>query len=462
MKLTHFQLCSMKINESNIHFRCRMRMIAPAWRVWEIEARQKWPLRNKIKELHKTLKKIKASTSVLQSAHSQLKNKETQQRGKILELTVKRRDLITRYTAEKKQLEVKAEELAAAARMDVHNQHRNEKKEWDRQSRAWSAERNRLKREIDQCAAAVARISAEKSNAIRDVEVALSKQRRIAGKARKFRDVARKVQEAADIHAQTRSEDLEKLLSEFQMWKNTTEKRMKVLKKDLSIAILKERETQHKVDSLRKAEVDRKFRFAARQARLHNHMCMYRCFAYWMKMCEGQRIGARIAMRSQQHLQRETMRAAYAKAQSDKKAKSAQQALKTLQDKLDLEHKNHVAEVTRLNEELDLQIKTFVVERDALTEAKLEATAASERRDAEACAEIRALMNEVKDLRESVVVSDANKLTAMVLEEEVTSLREKLEVAQAEVAQKKAELNAVSHGINSLLLTPDDKDQVYL
>ena len=128
---------------------------------------QRWPLRNRNIELKKALQKSTTALSSLQIAHDNLKNKEIQQRGKIMELTVKRRDLISRHAVEKKQLFIKAEELAAEAERKVRDQHRNKTKEWERQSRAWSAERTRLKQEIDQCATALARVTTEKSNAIR-------------------------------------------------------------------------------------------------------------------------------------------------------------------------------------------------------------------------------------------------------------------------------------------------------
>ena len=429
-------------------------MLSSVWRTWEIGAIQRWPLCQKNSQLRKTLHSLKQHVSGMQVAHDTLKSKEVQQRGKILELTVQRRDLITRHSAEKKQLAADAELLVAQAKIHVRKEHRREIVQWEEQSRAWSAERSRLKREIDECAAAAALACAQKSSAMRDVEVALSKQRRFAGKARKFRDIARNIQETSDIDTQARRDDVDNVRAELQKWREAAEERANAMDAALASALAKQDTYKRQMEGVRKAELEGRMRHGARLVRLRRRLRMFRCFAYWMKLCEAQKIGTRIAMGARQQAQRQSMRAAYAMKQAEKKTESANKALEALRKAADLERVQYTTEMGKLNEELDMQIVTLARDRDSLLHAHAEAAEAAQRRDEDARAEIQALSKEVEDLREKAIVSDANKLTAIVLEEEVVTLRVRLDASKAEVAQKEAELRAVSQGINLLLVTP--------
>ena len=434
--------------------RCRLRMLSSVWRTWEIGAIHRWPLRQKTSKLRETLRILKQNLSGIQIAHDSLRSKEVQHRGKILELTVQRRDLITKHTAEKKQLAVDTELLVAQAQTQVRNEHRREIIQWEEKSRSWSAERSRLKREIEECAAAAALACAEKSSAMRDVEVALSKQRRFAGKARKFRDIARNVQEISDIDAQARRDNIAKMQAQLQEWRDAAEERAHAMNAALASALAKQDTFRREMERVRRDELEGRMKYGARLVRLRQRLRMYQCFAYWMKLCEAQKIGTRIAMSARQQAQRQSMRAAYAKEQAEKKAEMANKALKALQKAADLERKNHSAEMGKLNEELNMQIVSLAGDSESLRQEHAEAAEASRRRDDQACSEINALSKQLDDLRERAIVSDANKLTAVILEEEVATLRERLEASKAEVAQKEAELKAVSHGINLLLVTP--------
>ena len=163
-------------------------------------------------------------------------------------------------------------------------------------------------------------------------------------------------------------------------------------------------------------------------------------------------------MGAQQQAQRQSMRAAYARDQAEKKAQKVSEALRTLQKASDVERTRYTTEIEMLNQELDVQMVKLAGERESLLQAQAEAAAAAHRKEDEALAEIRSLSAEVADLREKAVCSDAMKLTAAVLEEEVVTLRDRLDMSKAQFERKDAELRAVSETINNMLVTPQPRE----
>ena len=400
---------------------------------WKVQCTVVMEWRDKVKNLLKHEKKFQEELHTLKMDMSHFKQKGMLQKGEILELTVEKRKLLTRLAKKDNEhqtnlIEAKNEGIAEC-RLKFHRL----ESRWLKKGRLWSMERTRLKLEIESMNSGVLSTQTEKHQIIRDLDVSNAKQKRMARKAKEFRNLAHDLQKKWEEATKWESTRLEEMEDQFSLWKRTADSRV-----EESDAKLLQMESKY--DKL-KEMCNRTNNYVSLMVlRQRHHVIMTRVLHQWHSVVLGQRVGARIAMSVQHGYQRRSLVDQQRREQAEKASAAAKKRYEGMSKQFIVMENEFLEKTTRMEKESKDRAQLSLQLLEKLTKERASALETAEGDKMAATIEIQMLEKEIYDLREKCVEAEAHQLTASVLEHEVIVLRDAVQAKNNEMNDFRIEL----------------------
>jgi hypothetical protein len=369
-------------------------------------------------------------------------------KGEILKLTVERRNLLT--SSEQRKIEHQRNIINATN----HGQKEAEKKyskieqEWLKKGRSWFLERNRLKLELEELNQTVLGTQTEKHRVVRDLDVSNAKQRRMARKAKEFRHLARTVQKKWEASTLEENSQLKVMEEQFDLWKKVSSARADEMERRLK-DVEKHRTTiMSKWNVLQNEHWLLKIKWSDNAHKWRRHVNLFKAMRGWCSVVLGQKVGAKIALRCTHDYQRRALRDCMQRESSEQKILLQRKRMNELTTKIEaMEYERNEERESR---EQHAEARTKVLEQ--LAEDRLHALQNVREEKKMSEMELAMLENEMKELREKCIAIDAHQLTSIVLEQEVTMLRDDLEAARNEVGRSRMEIQRKNEEMNDVRL----------
>ena len=178
-----------------------------------------------------------------------------------------------------------------------------------------------------------------------------------------------------------------------------------------------------------------------------HYVCLSKALHGWYSVILGQRVGARIALRSTQDCQRMQLRNHVQSERNSNKMKEQSNQIQELNNIVEQMKTKRNEENTSKDEYIAARTKML----EQIAEERLHALEHIKEEKNRSEKEILLLENENRDLRERCVIVDSIQLTASVLENEVNLLKDNLEMARGFIDQKNDEMNEVRLELENLI-----------
>ena len=400
---------------------------------WKVQCTVIMEWRDKVKNLQKDEKKFQEELHTLRTDMSHFKQKGMLQKGEILELTVEKRKLLTRLAKKDNEhqtnlIEAKNEGIAEC-RLKFHRL----ESQWLKKGRLWSMERTRLKLEMETMNSGVLSTQTEKHQIIRDLDVSNAKQKRMARKAKEFRNLAHDLQKKWEETTKWESTRLEEMEDQFSLWKRTADSRVE----ESDVKLL---QMESKYDQV-KEQYNRTNNYVSLMVlRQRHHVIMTRVLHQWHSVVLGQRVGARIAMSVQHGYQRRSLLDQQRREQAEKASAAAKERYEGVSKQFIVMESEFLEKTTRMKKESKDRAQLSLQLLENLTKDRASALETAKEDKIAATIEIQMLEKEIYDLREKCVEAEAHQLTASVLEHEVIVLRDAVQAKNDEMNDFRIEL----------------------
>ena len=290
-------------------------------------------------------------------------------------------------------------------------------------------------------------VQADKHRLVRDLDVANAKKIRMTGKAKEFKTLAKSIQEKFETTVNTSSIKFLEMENQFDVWKEVSNERDEEKKLQMIKVHDKYNGLVLQYDTIEIQYWNLKMKWSNDVQKWRHYVCLSKALHGWYSVILGQRVGARIALRSTQDCQRMQLRNHVQSERNSNKMKEQSNQIQELNNIVEQMKTKRNEENTSKDEYIAARTKML----EQIAEERLHALEHIKEEKNRSEKEILLLENENKDLRERCVIVDSIQLTASVLENEVNLLKDNLEMARGFIDQKNDEMNEVRLELENLI-----------
>ena len=373
--------------------------------------------RAKFQQLKQTMVQMKDEKETNYKQYMHYKEQTMLKEGHILELTVTKRQLLATMNEHQKMHETKQIKARNVGIAETKNMFRKTELEFLKKGRIWSAERNRLKLELETISSRVMAVETEKLRLLRDLNVTKATSERMQETSKKYKKLANKIQRHYDDSIDEKKNNGVVMERQFYAWRAASKAKEEKLQQRYHAMHQSYQSLTASHQQVLTASIPALHLKLVHSVRKYkNHLLLSKMINHWHSIVLSQRVGARIALRSTQSYQRRALR--------DQKCREvAEQNYKQLFENMNEKNKLmvHLKEKLLLLEARDTdrlqQVHDYKKETHGMN------------------MEIQMLEHEMTGLRDKCIEFDACQLTASVLEKECGRLRDDLEMIKNEEAQ---------------------------